>query len=100
MLSSDETYTLFAPTNAAFTAAGISAKTDKVILNDILRNQIAATKVSATNKGNVKTLEGFLGAFHKGIPKETGSKCHARGHETGALQKLSSRDCHGRSPPI
>jgi transforming growth factor-beta-induced protein len=58
MLSSDETYTLLAPTNAAFTAAGINAKTDKAILNDILRNHIVAKNVSATDKGSVKTLEG------------------------------------------
>ena len=58
MLSSAETYTLFAPTNAAFRAAGVNASTDKAILNDILRNHIVAKNVSATNTGSLKTLEG------------------------------------------
>jgi transforming growth factor-beta-induced protein len=58
LLSSDATYTLFAPTNSAFAAAGINDQTDKVILNDVLRNHIVAKKVSATNQGSLKTLEG------------------------------------------
>jgi transforming growth factor-beta-induced protein len=57
-LSGEQTYTLFAPTDDAFTAAKISEKTDKAVLSDILRFHIAASKLSVTNKGTVKTLEG------------------------------------------
>ncbi len=58
LLSGEQTYTLFAPTDDAFAAAKISEKTDKAVLSDILRNHIVASKRSVESKGTVKTLEG------------------------------------------
>jgi transforming growth factor-beta-induced protein len=63
-LNSDQTYTLFAPTNKAFAAAGVDKTSigalDKAILNDLLRYHIAAGNVAATFKGDVTTLEGDI----------------------------------------
>jgi transforming growth factor-beta-induced protein len=58
LLSGEQTYTLFAPTDDAFAAAKISEKTDKAVLTDILRNNIVASLRSVASKGTVKTLEG------------------------------------------
>jgi len=57
-LSGDPAYTLLAPTDAAFTAAGINEKTDKAVLADILRYHIAPGVVGADHVGKVPTLEG------------------------------------------
>jgi uncharacterized surface protein with fasciclin (FAS1) repeats len=57
-LSGDQAYTLMAPTDAAFTAAGINEKTDKAVLADILRYHVSPGVVGIDNVGQVQTLEG------------------------------------------
>jgi transforming growth factor-beta-induced protein len=75
MLSREKTYTLFAPTNAAFQKARINTGTDGAILKDILRNLIVAENVSATNTGRLKTLEGStLIQDPNGITDDLGGK--------------------------
>ena len=58
LLSGETTYTLFAPTDDAFAAAGVSEKMDKAVLGDILRNNIVPGLLSVESQGTVKTLEG------------------------------------------
>jgi uncharacterized surface protein with fasciclin (FAS1) repeats len=58
VLSGDQKYTLFAPTDDAFAAAKINEKSDKALLADVLRNNVVAKQLTVESKGTVKTLEG------------------------------------------
>jgi len=58
VLSGDQKYTLFAPTDDAFATAKINEKSDKALLADVLRNNVVAGLLTVASKGTVKTLEG------------------------------------------